>query len=260
MAALRKSIDQLAFNIVLVAYDHGLDDELVFSGQRLGFGEIKRSIRLSKSLDYEIPPVKPSDAELAFHAAENVGIWVGMIPTQRQIPAVVGKNRGKCVNTLDPEGVNFNLLPTDQTALRVVAPVNKKSASYYALVDPDDQGLCRGLLVDVSEVFFFSQYRDDNETAVATRKAAWPAIVRRVANSEKVDEEDSDSDSDASDLEERTQLSNAVNTDTPTQPTESKMKFVDVLDSTRQMSDRECKEALRELSVSQHIARCRPSV
>jgi hypothetical protein len=67
----------------------------------------------------------------------------------------------------------------DPTALRAVCPRFRTTATYYALIHQDPVSkLCDGVMVEGSEVFFYPEFRDDNLTAYAERKAKWGENVR----------------------------------------------------------------------------------
>ena len=59
----------------------------------------------------------------------------------------------------------------DPNARRVIAPLGKDDANYYALVEQDpDTKLCRGVHIDIEEVYFFVEFRyDDNQSREARR-------------------------------------------------------------------------------------------
>src|SRR5436190_23223016 len=71
----------------------------------------------------------------------------------------------------------FMKLPPDPHALRVVAPIGKENANYYALINQEN-GLCMGIHVEIDEVFFFAEYRDDTLTSIQERRSIWGKNVR----------------------------------------------------------------------------------
>ncbi|EXJ57121.1 hypothetical protein A1O7_07465 [Cladophialophora yegresii CBS 114405] len=186
-STISKSVDQLAFNVSLVAYDHGLTSEDFPAGGRLGFREIKRNKKIEhlKDGDYTIPPIKPTHQELSIDQAEFVGIWIGMRPSTANNVAEGGSSsnsfKGKSIQNLALSG-GYTVLAKDPKALRVVVPMDKETASYYVLADPDNTGLCWGISVLITEVFFFPQYRNDAQTDVSKRKSEWSERVRKVSN------------------------------------------------------------------------------
>ncbi|ETN36977.1 uncharacterized protein HMPREF1541_07965 [Cyphellophora europaea CBS 101466] len=193
-ASVIKSVDQYAFNVSLVAYDHGIEN--VPHSQRLGFKDIKRNTKLSTLDDsqFRVPPSEATPQELSIDQSENVGVWVGMLPVTGRSKAAnenastktAGEKstKGKSVNTLALQG-GYKVLSTDSKALRVVVPTNKDTASYYALADQDETGLCDGLGIVVNDVYFFPQYRNDDQTDKNKRKSEWSELVRKVSNPEK---------------------------------------------------------------------------
>ena len=185
-STISKSIDQLAFNVSLVAYDHGLSSKDLPAGQRLGFREIKRNKKLTDlndDDDYTVPPVKPTPSELSIDQTEFVGIWVGMRPSTAEHKSTNEgpSTKGRSVKTLALKG-GYTIIDTDPKALRVVVPMNKETASYYALADQDPSGLCSAISIVITDVFFFSQFRNDELTDTAKRKSEWSELVRRVSN------------------------------------------------------------------------------
>lgn len=50
---------------------------------------------------------------------------------------------------------------------------------YYALIKCDEEtGLCEGVHVDMEEVFFFEEFRQDDLTSVQQRTTQWAEKVR----------------------------------------------------------------------------------
>ena len=181
-----KSIDQLAFNVSLLAYDHGLNSEDAPLPQRLGFREIKRNTKLKDLManEYTVPSVQPTAQELSIDHTPFVGIWVGMRPSTAGSTAKSTDHKttkGKSIETLGSKG-GITILDKDPKALRVVVPMHKETASYYALVDPDASGLCSGLNVVITEVFFFPEFRNDDLTSTWRRKSEWSELVRKSSN------------------------------------------------------------------------------
>jgi len=282
-ATISKSIDQLTFNVFLVAYDHGLDLKHLqtASGQRLGFRDIKRNTKLADLKDdaYTIPPLTPTHQELSIDQSANVGIWVGMRPSNSTASkaADMGNNKGKSIKALALSG-GYTILESDPNASRVVVPMHKETASYYALVDQDaTTGLCSGINVPITEVFFFPQFRNDDLTDTAKRRSEWSELVRKVSNPvEKINftknydktkfivppNESYVNDltsfvstyfegADASVLKSGMQLIHRMDTDgafTPPHPHNNAL--AQLAQSTTRMSNKQCEAALSELLVS----------
>jgi hypothetical protein len=67
----------------------------------------------------------------------------------------------------------------DPTALRVVCPRFRNTATYYALTSQHPMTkLCDGVMIDRSEVYFFPEFRDDTATSEQKRKDTWGEKVR----------------------------------------------------------------------------------
>ncbi len=189
VSTISKPIDQLAFNVSLVGYDHGLTAEDLPAGGRLGFREIKRNKKIEhlKDGEYTVPPLKPTHQELSIDQAEFVGIWVGMRPspankdTEGESSSNSKRLKGKSIQDLALSG-GYPWLDKDSQALRVVVPMDKETASYYVLADPDNTGLCSGISVPITDVFFFPEYRTDAQTDSSKRKSEWSERVRKVSN------------------------------------------------------------------------------
>lgn len=64
--------------------------------------------------------------------------------------------------------------------MRVVCPIDDKAtAVYYALIKCDEETrLCEGVHVNMEEVFFFEEFRQDDLTSVQQRKTQWAKKVR----------------------------------------------------------------------------------
>ena len=88
-------------------------------------------------------------------------------------------------NTTAQKSASVNTLKTlkerayDLTALRVVCPRLRNTATYYALVHQDPEtNSCDGVMVDGAELFFFPEFRDDTLPSEAERKVKWSEKVR----------------------------------------------------------------------------------
>jgi hypothetical protein len=88
------------------------------------------------------------------------------------------KVRGMSVVQLGKEGDIVEATMYDPNALRVVAKKSGKTACFYALMNPDEKGLCLGVLVPSEDVFFFKSCRDDNARTVQARKDTFGAKIR----------------------------------------------------------------------------------
>lgn len=222
-----KSTKELAFNIARIAYDYNYPDRtpnqtLVVSKFTKLMGADKFAIMLANG-EVTSPPLHPSDAEVdESKKSAYRGLWVGMRPSQasqwtpealtkmrkeqaeneptkkpsksgRRGPAAASKlpagartpRKGSSIE--DTKGGGFFLLVQDKNALRVVAPIGKDNANYYALINQDD-GLCTGIHIDIEEVFFYPEYRgDDTLTSIQDRRATWGRIVREAIKDKSIE-------------------------------------------------------------------------
>jgi hypothetical protein len=69
---------------------------------------------------------------------------------------------------------NINVLDHDPRALMVVVNPEAKMMNFWALCNPDADGLCETFKVGKEEVFFAPQYRDDDVTVTEYRRTSWP--------------------------------------------------------------------------------------
>ncbi|KAF2716722.1 hypothetical protein K431DRAFT_307562 [Polychaeton citri CBS 116435] len=194
-----KAISEYDFTVHLAAYDSGLEERVPKQLLRYGTLEKKRD-RTSRVVAVLAaynsptrPSMEPNPQELAVDAEDpnqKLALWVGMRPACARV-LYDGDNKeqnsgGKMQSTklTAKKGVSINnlrtteLATTDQTALRVVCPRSKETVVYYALVHEDEQTkICDGVMVDISQVYFFPEYRNDDDTAVSERKSNWPKKV-----------------------------------------------------------------------------------
>lgn len=179
-----KSPSELAFNLRLVAYDFGLkgfEDRL--PNQRLGFRKLSRSKQLQPLFQNgtpTIPNIKPTAEETDTTQAQFVGVWVGMWPPAAgnyTTRAAAGGTKGGSVD----RNKGYTKIPRDPHAVRVIAPIDRTTATYYGLVEPQG-GLCEAYTIPIDEVFFFSEFRDDSATSFQSRKDTWARKVREACH------------------------------------------------------------------------------
>ena len=148
----------------------------------------------------------PADAELdgATNSAHGVrvGLWVGMWVEDAQNYRTKGGAGGKVAAAKAKEtrnksvqdvikGGSITVIKPDPNALRVVADVNAQNTRLYRLANPDQSGLCQGIRVNIEEIWWAPEYRDDNETRIEQRRQKWPNKVQQyldallVRNSER---------------------------------------------------------------------------
>jgi hypothetical protein len=279
-AATVKPPTQCAINVSLIAYDPGL--ETMPQSQRIGFAEAKRNTKVTDLTQgqYTVPPIQPTTKEASVDRAPLIGLWVGMyLPSARN--GQDENSKGKSVNTL-ALNVGLTILPTDPMALRVVVLMNRQTATYYALIDPDDSGLCTGVNVLVSDVLFFPQYRTDTQTDIQKRKSEWSELVRRISNPVEKDNMPKKYDTTKFQVPLRRSLANEISMHIgayregadPSKALTAAIKLIDEADtdiaftsppkntslaklvSSKVMTARECESALAELLVSTRVTHC----
>ncbi|KAG9567430.1 hypothetical protein KCU77_g11029, partial [Aureobasidium melanogenum] len=171
-----------AYNFYAVGYDHQVPEEYT-QGIWLITNE-KKNVKLPEKYKPEdVPPIKPTDVELLEPSTSDVprGLWVGMRPLEnlKHIKAAVNEETDfgtRLKDTAIAEAEDYVLLPKCDKALRVVVYPGEK-ANYYVLMEQTD-GLCMPKKATGDEIFFFKFFRDDNLTAVQSRKTTWPAKIR----------------------------------------------------------------------------------
>ena len=66
----------------------------------------------------------------------------------------------------------------DKNAVRVATLMRTTSmVKFYALVNQDTDGLCQAYKVDVEDVFYLKEYRDEFLTTVESRRNKWNGII-----------------------------------------------------------------------------------
>jgi hypothetical protein len=132
----------------------------------------------------KIPPVSPSAEELRTSDSEIRGLWVGMwlqaSPEHRAKNPTKEKGKGTKWKGSIADLKEIELLPHDPAAQRVVVNPASASTLYYALINPDETGICETRLVDKEEVFFAPEYRDSGDTEAQTekRRTGYPTCIR----------------------------------------------------------------------------------
>ncbi len=122
----------------------------------------------------------PADQELEFTSGLKV-MWVGMRPENaahhKTVACRISGTRGKLISD------SSMTIDWDSNALRVVCPFDKITASYYALYDYNDDGICKGVQVENSTVFFFPEFRKDEEcSSLQKRNSSISLAVRQAIN------------------------------------------------------------------------------
>ena len=179
----------------------------------------------------------------------------------------------------------FTIIATDAKALRVIVPMNRDTATYYVLVDPDKQGLCSAFNVDLTEVFFFPQYRNDAQTDTQKRKSEWSQLVLKFSNpidkiifSKNYDKTKfivapkkalaNDLSSligaylesrEVSFLKTAIEILDRNDTEGASIIPHKNTALAQLANSTTKMSLQQCSDALSELLVSDRVTRCRHS-
>ena len=264
-----KGNDELAFNVQLVAYDHGIENRV--QSQQLGLTELKRNTKIGDvdGDNYTRPPLTPTHEELSTDRSAIGAIWVGMRPSNASeyLKNPSEKSKGCSVNTIGVK-VELVVLKQDDQALRVVAPMDRETASYYALVDQKD-GLCTGVSVVITEVFFFPEFRVDEDTSNQKRKSSWSDLVRKAINPLVVVAPRRALSTELSsvigtDLEvgqeglitNALEIINAADTDGFVGSPPENTSLAKLATSTTKLTVEDCKAALDELLVGQRDTRC----
>lgn len=202
----KPSADEAAYNFALVAYKHGLDQD-TYTDRLLKVRNIGRNsleTETTKGIEIGVPDLAPTEAELDIpENFANVVLWVGMRPedaeryqakqSRKTIAAieddeeqpepptpgafVVPKKTGLSVSNIETPTV----LESDSEALRVVLELKAGSGQrqFFVLVNPDADGLCDTYKIKKESVFFFKQFRDDNQGVVENRRTGWPKIAQQ---------------------------------------------------------------------------------
>lgn len=166
-----KSVRDLAFSVALVAYDYDYPDRVPH--QRLAFRgfEAVRAVGMITGLrQRRVPPLAPSPAELSTKQTPNraIGLWVGMRPSTKTDYGLTRSRRGQCVN--DYSGSPD--IACDARALRVITIISDTHVQFYCLVD-EEEGLCSAYRITRDEVFFFQEYRIDDDRDKDGRRRLW---------------------------------------------------------------------------------------
>jgi len=175
---------QYAFNYNLYAYDPCISDRDEFkailtkklrknatSGERREKVEAAHSEENSERptlvpyAEEDVPDLKDENADTA--------IIVGVHLSEK--PAAAKVQRGASIDTLK----KLVKSKYDPTALRVVCPRFRDTATLYVLTSQDPATkLCDGVMVEGSEVYFYPEFRDDKATSEQKRKNTWSEKIR----------------------------------------------------------------------------------
>lgn len=185
-----RPITSYAINFFLRVYDDGIEnrtENTMLQVQKLTRSG-SRNVRLDaiKNASSEtLPSLMPSKEELSFDPDDDTvvaALWVGMLPSTLIDAPKVNKDaaKGDSVNSTKA----FTPIPTDPRALRVICPVDRHTATYYALVEQDqDSKLCHAIMLPGGDyVCFFPEFRTDDTPTYADRKELWAAKVREALN------------------------------------------------------------------------------
>ena len=124
------------------------------------------------------PPLTLTEQEQKASAKRCV--WVGMVLLTTDPARIIGfcvPDKGTSIE----HATEATVLPTESQALRAVVAVDSKHNQYFALVNQKD-GLCEGFKVDLKQVYFFPEFRDDKETAEAKREIKFSDKIKEWKN------------------------------------------------------------------------------
>lgn len=135
-----------------------------------------------------IPSIIPRPEELVEHENAIECVFVGMTLSYGRIrdmaaakdqaeQAGTKRKKEKGLAALDLEG-DVEVIATDPEALRVVAKKSGRTATFYALANPNERSLCMGIVVPGEDVFFFEAVRDDSVTSYQGRKDSFARKIR----------------------------------------------------------------------------------
>lgn len=198
----KPSADEAAYNFALVAYKHGLDED-TYTNRLLKVRNIGRNsleTETTKRTEIGVPDLVPNEAELDIpDSFANVVLWVGMRPRdaeryqakqsrktiaatedgeeQPESPSSAPKKIGQSVSNIETPTV----VESDSEALRVVLDLKRGSGQrqFFVLINPDANGLCDTYKIKKESVFFFKQFRDDNQGVVENRRTGWPKLAQQ---------------------------------------------------------------------------------
>lgn len=139
-----------------------------------------------------VPPIKPRPGEISTEDDNcDRGLWVGMYPLQHASEQISEKKTGQgkkrasktSVDDVIEQQHGFNLIDDEERALRVVVNLNNKTEKilFYALRNPNEEGICAICPIDEEDVFFCRLYRTDSTKVVEERRKEWPDIIRTLA-------------------------------------------------------------------------------
>jgi len=163
-----------AFNSKGIPYDHGIQDRVPFT--TLSVRKLSsHSLNTNADTNITIPPLALTDEEK--NGADNRAIWVGMALPATDISKTQGLVLPPKRSSIDM-ATDVTVIPTDPQALRVVVGIKTTQNKFCALVNPE-RGVCEGLRVKLSDVFFFTEFRDDRDTAEAQRESGWSLTITK---------------------------------------------------------------------------------
>jgi len=117
-----------------------------------------------------VGPLTPTLAERNLSTDQmgpTVALWVGVMPPPTQFHAYYDQ-----ANPLW-------MIRMDNTVRVVVRYTVLQKLEFYALWDPDKEGLCCAFNISREDVFFFEEYRTETTRAPSARWSEWPDIISR---------------------------------------------------------------------------------
>jgi hypothetical protein len=182
-------LDSVASSFYREVYIHNVPQQFT-TGITIYAGYLTKPLEGKHPASYRVPSTIPNSQELRPDDPEaaTACVFVGMTPSPtilaeikilRKQQASVDKRttRGRSVKSLESKNV-VDAIMHDTNALRVVAKKDGKTACFYSLINPNEKGLCTGVLVPGEDVFFFKACRDDDAKTVQARKDTSGAKIR----------------------------------------------------------------------------------
>jgi hypothetical protein len=125
----------------------------------------------------KVPPSKPTHAELVCTGADkkNIGLWLGMRPPRAEdYTRKVLKSYLLNASVISSINMTTKVIAYEPNALRVVCVYFEHAhANFFALANPNEEGICEAIECKAHDIFYFAPYRVDTERVFGKRESGW---------------------------------------------------------------------------------------
>ncbi|KAL8686791.1 MAG: hypothetical protein Q9218_006862 [Villophora microphyllina] len=160
------AMQNLAYNTKGWGYNHNLQWKMSFTTLAIRDFSTKS---IQRSSSYSTPSLALSTQEQTGSGPPALcALWVGMLLPGFD-PTTMPGCRAPKLRTCVADGNDGTIIPTQKNALRVVVLVDGGAINNYGALVNSHKGLCEGLRVNGSDVYFFPEFRDDSVADIGKR-------------------------------------------------------------------------------------------